>query len=329
MDLNLVTAFVEVVEAQSFTGAAKSLGLPKSSVSRRVTELEKELGVPLLHRTTRKLSLSDAGRAYFERAERALAGLDAAAEVASGMDAEPRGIVRVTAPVDLGVMGLAELIGLFTRQYPDIHVDFSLNTRMVDLVEEGFDIGIRAGKSNDASLIARRVGNASLGMFASPRYLKERGQPRNISELSTHDAVLFRGQDGKALWRLDGPNDEVSTVEMSGRVNADEMLFVRQAITAGLGIGLLPIYIEKACVEARKVEPLERVMPDYAIRGAEITVVTATGPKRPRRVTLLRDFLVEQMSGRCPGGVAWNEGDEIGRETKKTKGDVKGRGSRR
>src|SRR5262245_47426625 len=119
MDLNLVTAFVRVVEAQSFTRAARSLGLPKSSVSRRVTELEKELGVPLLHRSTRKLALTDAGRAYFEQAERALAGLEAAAENAAGMDTEPRGTVRVTMPVDIGVMGFAELLAEFTRRYPD------------------------------------------------------------------------------------------------------------------------------------------------------------------------------------------------------------------
>src|SRR6188768_840257 len=139
MDLNLVTAFVEVVEAQSFTAAAKTLGLPKSSVSRRVTELEKELGVPLLHRTTRKLSLTDAGRAYFAQAERALTELRGAAELASGMDAEPRDIVRITAPVDVGVMGLPELLGDFSRRYPNIHVELSLSTRELDLREEGFD----------------------------------------------------------------------------------------------------------------------------------------------------------------------------------------------
>src|SRR6185295_19429737 len=160
MDLNLVTAFVRVVEAQSFTLAAKSLGLPKSSVSRRVTELETELGVQLLQRTTRKLSLTEAGRSYFEQAGKAIAGLEAAAEVAAGMDTEARGVVRLTAPVDLGVMGFAELIGEFRSRYPEIHVELSLNSRLVNLVEEGFDIAVRAGKSEDVSLVRRRVGSA-------------------------------------------------------------------------------------------------------------------------------------------------------------------------
>src|SRR5688572_10183256 len=142
MDLNLVTAFVRVVEAQSFTAAARSLGVPKSSVSRRVTELERALGVTLLHRTTRKLALTDAGRVYFDEASRALSGLDTAAELASGMDEEPRGTVRLTAPVDIGVMGLAEILSEFTERHPDIHIDLSLNSQALDLVDHGLDIAI-------------------------------------------------------------------------------------------------------------------------------------------------------------------------------------------
>jgi DNA-binding transcriptional LysR family regulator len=299
MDLNLVTAFVEVVEARSFTAAAKTLGLPKSSVSRRVSELEKELGVPLLHRTTRNLSLTEAGRAYFEQAERALSSLNAAAEAAAGMDSEPRGIVRVTAAVDIAVMGLAELLEEFARRYPEIHVELSSSTSPVDLVQEGFDIGIRASLSHDKNLVVRRVGSAALGLFAAASYLERRGWPQAVAELANHDAVLFRGRGGKAVWRLDGPNQEVSTVEVQGHVNADELLFVRQAIGAGLGIGLLPLLVESACPEKRKLEPLKRVLPEYSVSGVDLAIVTPTGPRRPKRVTLLRDFLVEQMSQRC------------------------------
>jgi DNA-binding transcriptional LysR family regulator len=306
MDLNLVTAFVRVVESQSFTGAARALGVPKSSVSRRVTELERALGVTLLHRTTRKLSLTDAGRVYFDEASRALSGLDTAAELASGMDDEPRGIVRVTAPVDIGVMGLAEILSEFTQRHPDIHIDLSLNSRTVDLVADGLDIGIRAGNSHAENLVVRRVGHAALGVFASPAYLVRHGEPRTVEELATHEAVLFRARDGRAVWRLDGPNDAVATVEVTGRVNVDELLFVRQSLAAGLGVGLLPVLVESACSEKKKLDPLRRVLPEYGVRGVDLSIVTPSGPKRPRRVTLLRDFLVEQMSARCPkddGGV--------------------------
>jgi DNA-binding transcriptional LysR family regulator len=299
MDLNLVSAFVEVVEAQSFTAAARALGLPKSSVSRRITELEKELGVPLLHRTTRKLSLTDAGRAYFTQAERALTELRNAAELASGMDAEPRGVVRLTAPVDVGVMGLPEILGDFSRSFPDIHVELSLSTRELDLREEGFDLAIRSGTSHDANLVVRRIGHSKAGLFASPHYLYERGRPETVGELMQHDAVLFRGKDGKALWQLEGPNETTSSVEVSGRVSGNELMFVGNAITNGLGIGILPLFVVGRCAEARKRAALERVLPEWVMPGAELTVVTPSGPKRPHRVTLLRDYLVENMRAKC------------------------------
>jgi DNA-binding transcriptional LysR family regulator len=299
MDLNLVTAFVSVVEQQSFTGAAKALGLPKSSVSRRVTELEEELGVQLLHRTTRKLALTEAGRSYYEQAEKALTELQAAAESASGMDTEARGIVRVTAPVDIGVLGIADIVAEFLQVYPDIHVDLSLSSKVVDLVEEGFDIGIRAGKSRDASLVARRIGTSALGLYASAEYLKKRGRPKAIEDLTTHDCVLFRGRHGKALWRLEGPDGEPSSVEVRGPVNVDEMLFVRQAVGVGLGIGLLPTIVIATCNRVQALEPVERILPEYSMGGADIAVVTPSGPKRPRRVTILRDFLVERLAPRC------------------------------
>jgi DNA-binding transcriptional LysR family regulator len=299
MDLNLVSAFVSVVEQQSFTGAAKALGLPKSSVSRRVTELEEQLGVQLLHRTTRKLALTEAGRSYYEQAEKALTELQAAAESATGMDTEARGIVRITAPVDIGVMGLADIVAEFVREYPEIHVELSLSSKVVDLAAEGFDIGIRAGRSRDASLVVRRLGTAGLGLYASPAYLKARGRPLSLADLAEHDCVLFRGKHGKALWRLDGPDGEPSSIEVRGHVNVDEMLFVRQAIGAGLGIGLLPTIVIASCARVGVLEPVERVLPELSMGGADVAVVTPSGPKRPRRVTILRDFLVERLAPRC------------------------------
>ena len=299
MDLNLVTAFVRVVEQQSFTSAAKALGLPKSSVSRRVTELEEELGVQLLHRTTRKLALTEAGRTYYEQAERALTELQSAAESASGMDTEARGIVRVTAPFDIGVMGLADILAEFAQKYPDIHVELSLSSRLVNLVDEGFDIGIRGGVTRDASLVARRAGKASMALYASPAYLKERGRPKTLDDLSQHDCVLFRAQHGKAIWKLEGPGGETSSVEVHGRINVDEMLFVRQAVGVGLGIGLLPTIVVGRGERVEALNPVERVLPELSQGGGEVTIVTPSGHRRPRRVALLRDFLVEQLGQRC------------------------------
>ena len=299
MDLNLIAAFVRVVEAQSFTAAARTLGLPKSSVSRRVTDLEKELGVQLLRRTTRKLSLTEAGRAYFEQAERAISDLSAAADVAIGMDSEPRGIVRMTAPVDVALMGFAELLAEFTALYPEIHVELSLDSLPVNLVESGFDIAVRACPfDDDPSLVSRKLGSVDLGLFAADSYLARRGTPRSLEELTKHDCVLFRAQNGKALWRLDGPNDSVTSVEVSGPVSTNEMLFVYEAVAAGLGIGLLPRASFPECGAARRALP-RHVLADYRIRGAALRVLTLSGAKRPIRVTLLRDFLVERLTIRC------------------------------
>lgn len=301
MDLNLVKAFVSVVEGQSFTEAGKALGLPKSSVSRRVSELEDALGVRLLHRTTRKLTLTDAGRAYFEQAERALQGLDAAAEAASGLDREPRGVVRMTVPVELGVMSISDLLAEFTHRYPDIHVEVSLDSHSVNLVDEGFDIGVRTRSSLDAAVVVRRLGSIDTGLFASPEYIERRGAPKSLDELAAHDCILLRAPQQRAVWRLEGLDGSVSTVEVRGRISTDETLFVWQAVRSGLGIGILPLHAVSTCTAAGKIPPTVRVLPEYAIRGAELQVVTPSGTKRPHRVTLLRDFLIESLAHRCRG----------------------------
>jgi DNA-binding transcriptional LysR family regulator len=298
IDLNLVTAFVSVVETESITRAARALGLPKSSVSRKVMHLEKQLGVELLKRTTRKLSLTEAGRTYFEQAERALSGLEAAAEAAAGLDSEPRGIVRMTAPFDIGVMGLADIIAEFSREYPQVHVEVSLSSLVVNLAESGFDLGVRAGPTEDPTLVSRRVGKTDLGLFASPAYLDAHGRPKSVEELTSHDAVLFHGEHGKAFWRLEDASGLVFGVEVKGQVSADEMLFVRHAVALGMGIGLLPVLTRGKCKQVVEMDPIERVLPELAIRGASLHVVTAAGAKRPRRVTLLRDFLVEKLASR-------------------------------
>jgi DNA-binding transcriptional LysR family regulator len=299
MDLNLVSAFVQVVESQSFTGAAKVLGLPKSSVSRRITELEKALGIELLQRTTRKLSLTQAGRSYFEQAERALAGLAVAAETAAGLDSEPRGIVRVSAPFEFGVLGLAEVFAEFSAQYPDIHIELALGSHTAGLAEEGFDLGVRTGRVEDTSLVSKRLGTSQLALFGARSYLERRGVPRELGDLAEHDCVLFRGQDGGALWRLEGPNGVISSVQVRGHINADETLFVRQAVAAGLGIGLLPLLVAPSCAKQSGMPALERVLPEYSLGGDSLHVVVPAGSKRPRRVTLLRDFLVARLSARC------------------------------
>jgi DNA-binding transcriptional LysR family regulator len=294
MDLNHVAVFVRVVELESFTAAADQLGLPKSSVSRTVSRLEEDLGVRLLQRTTRKLHLTDAGHAYFERAKEALRGLEEAASAATDSSTVPRGIVRMTAPNDLGVLNVADILTRFSQKYPLVHVELVLSSRFVDLVAEGFDLALRAGKLLDSTLVARKIGSDSLALFAAPSYLKEHGRPKQLAELARHRCVLFRAKNGKAEWRLHGP-DGPETVNVRGPISVDEMAFATQAVAAGMGIGLLPVAGTRLGVASRSAAALVRVLPEYSEGGAGLHVVTPSVRFQSAAVTALRDFLIEEL----------------------------------
>lgn len=295
IDLNHVAWFVRVVEAESFTRAAEGLGLRKSSLSRAVSRLEEDLGVRLLQRTTRRLSLTDAGRAYFTQARSAMAGLADAASTVSDMGKEPRGVVRVTAPSDIGVILLTEVIAKFVREYPRIHIELSLSSRLVDLVAEGFDLAVRAGRLQDSSLIARRIGSADLGLFAAPTYLARKPAPTSLSELAGHACVLFRAKDGHGEWKLSGPGGE-EAVFVQGPLTVDDLLLVRQAVELGIGIGLLPLFTLRSCAEHAKQRPLLRLLPEFAQRGSALHAVTPSIRHQPARVALFRDFLLDSLS---------------------------------
>jgi DNA-binding transcriptional LysR family regulator len=294
MDLNHVAVFVRVVELESFTAAANQLGLPKSSVSRTVSRLEEDLGVRLLQRTTRKLHLTDAGHAYYERARLALTGLEEAASAASDTSIVPRGIVRATAPNDLGMLNLADIVLRFTRKFPLVHVELSLTSRFVDLVAEGFDLAVRAGKLTDSTLVARKIGSDALGIFAAASYLKQNGRPKKLADLASHPCVLFRGKNAKAEWRLVGPKGEES-VTVHGPMSVDELGFAQQAVVAGMGIGLLPIAGVRLSAKCHTAPNLVRILPEYAAGAAGLHVVTPSVRFQSAAVTAFRDFLIEEL----------------------------------
>ena len=295
MDLNHVAVFLRVVELESFTAAAKQLGLPKSSVSRIVTRLEEDLGVRLLQRTTRTLHPTEAGQQYYERARLALSNLEEATLYASNSSVEPRGIVRMTAPGDMGVLNLAAIVARFVAKYPLVHVDVSLSARRVDLIAEGFDLALRAGRLEDSSLVARKIGSDALGVFASAAYLKERGNPpKTLADLAQHDCVLFRGKNGKSEWRLSGPNGEES-VTVRGPINSDELGFVQQAVMAGAGIGLLPRLGVRLGGARSNQNDVVHLLPEYSQGGGDLHVVTPSVRFLPASVTVFRDFLVSEL----------------------------------
>jgi DNA-binding transcriptional LysR family regulator len=293
MDLNRVAAFARVVHDGSFTAAAKALGVPKSSVSRSVAQLEQDLGARLLHRTTRKLHLTDAGTAFYERVARALSDIDEATSVASDTQAEPRGTVRVTAPLDLGVWALAGIVSRFVKIHPTIRVEVSLSTRTVDLVAEGFDLAVRAGTIRDGSLIARKVGTIDAGLYASSHWVKKHTLPTSPADLTKLDCILFKPTNGRTTWALvtaDGRKEEVT---VTGGVGADDLSFVKKAALAGAGIGLVPDFL---CAKEWSSGKLVRVLPDWSLSGAELSIVYPSARFVPQRVAVVRDYLLAELA---------------------------------
>lgn len=291
MDLNEVQTFVSVVEAGSFTLAAKQLGLPKSSVSRRIAHLEESLGVRLLQRTTRKLGLTDAGRVYHEEASRAVAMLRAAGSRVAEQEGAPHGIIRVTAPADAAAPFLAELVARFVQRYPGIHVEVVLTGRTVDLVAEGFDIALRAGKLRDSSLVARKLVDASAALVASPAYLARRGTPHALGDLARHDCVLFRPVSGKNTWTVTGPDGPVS-IDVTGPTGGDDFVFVRQLALADAGIALLPSLTTAADLAAKRLVP---ILPEYVARQGGFYLVYPSAQHLPKRVAAFRDFVMDNV----------------------------------
>ncbi|MEO6776109.1 MAG: LysR family transcriptional regulator [Kofleriaceae bacterium] len=282
MDLNDLALFARVVEHGSFTAAARAMALPKSSVTRGIARLERELGVRLIQRTTRQRGVTDAGRELYERVRGAVGALEEAAEAVREQGKEPRGIVRVTANPDAAMMGIPALLVELRTKLPAIHVELILTSRIVDLVAEGIDLGIRAGTLLDSSLIAKKVGSANAALYAARTYLKKRDKPTKLAELAQHDCVVFRGRHGHATWQFEQPR--ASQIAVEGVASVDDYWFMARTLEAGLGIGPLPMFMAHGLA-------LERVLPDHLMRGAPLHVVMPSASFVPARVAAVRDAL--------------------------------------
>lgn len=288
VDLSHVNAFVRVMEAGSFTGGAKVLGLPKSSVSRAVAQLERTLGVQLIARTTRKLVITEAGQAYLTQARVALSVLAEAQAKLRETDDEPSGLVRLTAPLDPAGQMYVHLLASFARRYPQIHVEVVMTQRHLDLVAEGIDLAIRAMRtSKDSGLVGRRLGNTPFILVASPSYLKERGTPRRFAQLADHECILFRGVRGSQRWTLTSSKGSES-VQVRGALSVDELSYALHLALAGVGVALVP---QMTVAEALRNGTLVHVLSAYRQEGAAVYLVHPANPHLPRRVVLLRDHL--------------------------------------
>ena len=237
MDLNDLLVFTRVVQTGSFTAAARALEMTKSSVSRKLTDLEDRIGARLIQRTTRKLSLTDVGRAYYEDCARIVGEIEEAELAVSRMQATPRGTLRVTVPLAFGVVG--GLVAEFLKRYPDVRIELSATDRQIDLVEEGFDVAIRAGALADSSLIARPLGTMRRVLVAAPSYLKRRGHPKTPAELEAHECLVFAAASSPARWTLRSAGQSVDVI-VPARLTANDFELLREAAESGLGIASMP-----------------------------------------------------------------------------------------
>ncbi|AOJ36365.1 LysR family transcriptional regulator [Burkholderia metallica] len=280
--------FVEVVKAKGFRSAAETLGVPNSTLSRRIGALEKAIGLRLLHRTTRRIELTEAGRLYFERCKRIVDEARLAHEQLGGLLAEPTGVLRASFPVDFAVTYLAPLIVEFSNRYPKLTFDFELTSRRVDLVSEPFDVAIRMGESEDSQLIARRLATLGNYLYASPGYLDREGEPRMPDDLTRH-ACLGLARAG--TWTL---HDGVRTVSVpvSSRFAVNSVGMLRRLATLDAGIIVLS---EEIVADDLAAGRLRRVMPAW--EGEPVPVYAMTETRLlPAKTQHFIEFLRERFA---------------------------------
>jgi LysR family transcriptional regulator for bpeEF and oprC len=289
MDLQALEAFVKVVQTGSFTRAADALHTQKARLSRVVSQLERELAVRLLERTTRSLSLTEAGREFFERAHAILASVDDAREAMQRIRGQPQGTLRLTCGVEFGLVAVSGWIADYLERYPQVQVEAEFSNRVVDIVHEGYDLAVRVGELSDSSLAARRLGQLDYGLYAAAGYLKRHGRPTAPQELAGHALVVYSGAAPQGAWLLARGGDR-QRVKLQPRLRVNNSLAAREALQRGLGIGLLPRRVAEPPGEARR---LQRVLPDWAAPEVPVHAVFASARYLTPKVRAFIDLAVE------------------------------------
>ncbi|MCC6611694.1 MAG: LysR family transcriptional regulator [Burkholderiales bacterium] len=300
--LSGMRVFAQVVEAKSFSAAADKLGMSKSLASRHVSALERGLSVKLLNRSTRRLSLTEAGAVYYEHCARIVREAELAEERLARTQTEPAGLVKVTAVPAFAVRHVLPALGEFYRKYPRIQVKLFCSNRALDLGDEGFDLGIRVSFDPAPNLVARKLAANRSVLCASPAYLRRHGTPRRIEDLGKHQCVLFPALAPKGVWTFRRDKRKYS-VQVDGVLETDEMNAVRAAVAAGLGVGVLPLYMAADALRQRQLVPLLRqfqVLPESAIYLVYLPNRTLSS-----RVRALIDFLTERFGPVAPWEAGW------------------------
>lgn len=293
-DFEAWAIFASVVEHRSFSGAADAIGISKATVSKAVTRLEAHLGQSLFHRTSRRLTLTENGKGLAEHAARILAEAVAAEEAAHDAATAPSGLVRISAPMTLGVARVAPLIAEFLALHPGIQIDLNLSDMRVDIVADGYDIALRIADLPDSSLRARRLGPITVHLVASPGYFDRRGRPTHPAQLGEHPCFAYTNVTGP--WRFFGPAGAEVAVRPMGQLTSNSGDAMLPALRAGLGIGLLPDFIVGPDLAAGT---LEAVLTEWRCPPIALHLMTPPSPLRPARVETLMEFLTERLRNIC------------------------------
>jgi DNA-binding transcriptional LysR family regulator len=294
-DLDAIAVFDRVVERKSFAEAARSLGLTTSAVSKRIARLERALGATLLHRTTRRLSLTEAGAVYHDRIRRVLGELASAEEAVTRLGTEPHGLLRVSAPMSFGHLHLAPLVPEFLAAHPGLRVDLELDDRLVDLIDGGFDVAVRIAALADSSLVARRLAPARRVICGSPDYLARRGVPRHPADLARHDCLRYTLQ-ARGDWTVRRGRSG-ARVEVSGSLQANNGEVLRAAALAGLGLVFLPTMIVWRDLQAGTLVP---VLVPHLPPPTAIHAVYPRSRLLSPKVRAFVDFLAARFGPRPP-----------------------------
>jgi DNA-binding transcriptional LysR family regulator len=289
--LGPMQTFVRVVDAGSFTAVATQLNTTQPTISRQIAALEEHLGCRLLTRTTRTLTLTDDGRAFYEHALRALEALSEAENAVGRRRSKPSGLLRIATPVVFGRLHIVPRLPAFLKRYPDVSIDLVMSDTFTDLAEQGIDLAIRVGEITDPGLIAKRIGLVRRVTVASPAYLKAHGSPRTPPDLTDHACIIYTRLSTGSRWLFEGPSGPIA-VDVKGRYQADNSEAVREGVIAGLGIAVIPVFAFTAEIERGKVKVL---LKDYEPRQLPMHAVYPSRRYVPLKVRVMIDYLAHEF----------------------------------
>lgn len=295
-NFSAIPVFIAVVECGSFSAAGQKLGTSKSAVSKRINQLEHNLGVRLLHRTTRRLSLTEAGEHYYDYVRKAYVAACEGEDAITQWQGKPKGVLRVSVPMSFGRLHIAPLVSTFLAEYPDIQLTMTMDDKMVDLVEGGFDIAIRIGDLPDSSLVARRIAPCRSVVCASPEYVERHGKPKIPQDLQQHNCLVYSYFRGGSEWHFSGRNGTVKVLP-KGNYQVNNSAAIREALITGLGVCQMPTFIVGPDLASGKLVSL---LEDYPLPLHAIYAVFPERKHLPAKVRVFLDFLIKHLGEEQP-----------------------------